>query len=326
MNYFLVSVSNRTNLDLCLKYALAGFTSSISGVWAFCDIAEGDFISFLYGARVYNLYEVVERRALRNASRIGPWPPVTFSMSGRTYYFPFRLSLRPVRYLEEPLVRLEFAYVAENLLLRGGYRKTHFQADQTTLHSVSQMGQLAEPHHLSFALPQHQAVTPRFAFAKGKASPPEVFPFSEVILQGVVRKHLSGTGNLGAFLKACGLHALEAQRLEVLGEKALPEGHVDILVKEATPFGIARKIVVEVKTGRATPKDIAQLLSYRNEIKNECEGAALICKVVSREMVRKATAEDVAVFTFSIRDLDESKCYTFDELLTSLELTKETRI
>ncbi len=38
------------------------------------------------------------------------------------------------------MVRQEFSYVAENLLLRGGYLKTHFQADTITLYNVSEMG------------------------------------------------------------------------------------------------------------------------------------------------------------------------------------------
>lgn len=59
-------------------------------------------------------------------------------------YNYFRLKLKPIRMLEEPLVRTEFAYVAENLLLRGCYSRIHFQAEQTTLQSVSQMGTLWE--------------------------------------------------------------------------------------------------------------------------------------------------------------------------------------
>jgi len=119
--YFLVSVSNRKNLKPCEKYALAGFTNSVNGLWTFLDIDEGDFISFLYGARVYNLYRVLRKEAFKNADKLLPWPPVTFKMSGKTYYFPFRLSLKQERVLNEPMVRPEFAYVAENLLLRGGY-------------------------------------------------------------------------------------------------------------------------------------------------------------------------------------------------------------
>lgn len=51
MSYFLISVSNRKNLELCIKYAMAGFTNSINGAWTFVEINEGDFISFLYGAK-----------------------------------------------------------------------------------------------------------------------------------------------------------------------------------------------------------------------------------------------------------------------------------
>ena len=122
-----------------MKHRLAGFTESTSGLWTFMEIEEGDFVSFLYGARVFHLYRVKAKRAFRNAHRLEPWEPITFR-SGKTYSFPFRLFLSLSRKLEEPMVRVEFAYVAENLLLRGGYRKTHFQADQTTLQAVSQMG------------------------------------------------------------------------------------------------------------------------------------------------------------------------------------------
>ena len=125
-SYFLVSLSNRANLDLCERYSLAGFTNSINGVWIFLDIRDGDFISFLYGAKAHNLYIVEKKEALKSAQNLPPWAPLTFRVSRRTYYFPFRLTLTPVRKLEEPMVRSEFAYVAENLLLRGGYRKTHF--------------------------------------------------------------------------------------------------------------------------------------------------------------------------------------------------------
>jgi len=126
MAYFLISVSNKTNLELCIKYALAGFTNSINGVWTFLELQEGDFLSFLYGAKAFNLYKVENKESIREANKIGPWPSVTFRMSGRTYYFPFRIFLTPIREFTEPMVKQEFAYVAENLLLRGGYRRTHF--------------------------------------------------------------------------------------------------------------------------------------------------------------------------------------------------------
>jgi hypothetical protein len=61
-SYFFVAVSTRENLELCKKYALAGFHSNVNGAWAFSEINEGDFVSFLYGARVYNLYKVLKKR------------------------------------------------------------------------------------------------------------------------------------------------------------------------------------------------------------------------------------------------------------------------
>src|SRR6266478_3843774 len=141
-SYFLISVSTRENLEICIKHALAGFPGGENGAWTFCEIEEGDLVSFLYGARAHNLYRVRKREAIRDAATLGPWEPLTFRETGKTYSFPFRLHLQPIRVFNELLVRAEFAYVAENLLLRGGYSKTHFQADQTTLQAVSQMGKL----------------------------------------------------------------------------------------------------------------------------------------------------------------------------------------
>lgn len=259
MAYFLLSVANRVNLELCIEYALAGFTNSINGLWTFVDIEEGDFVSFLYGARVFNLYRVEKKEALKGADTIGPWPSVTFQMSGKTYYFPFRLRLKPIRDFTESMVRPEFAYVAENLLLRGGYRKTHFQADQTTLQAVSQMGDLYRKPVKSFATDSCGTFTPCIAWKKTPGSPPEIFPFREFLLQSLVRKHLSCKENLQRFFDLSGLGDLHAEDFEVLGEKALSEGYIDILIKDRSPLGRSRKIIVETKLNRVQCNDVDQL-------------------------------------------------------------------
>ncbi|MGC9092312.1 MAG: hypothetical protein ACP5JH_03590 [Bacteroidota bacterium] len=227
MAYYLVSVSNRTNLELCIKFALAGFTNSINGLWTYAEIQEGDFISFLYGAKVFNLYKVEKKETIKGADRIGPWPPVTFRMSGKTYYFPFRLYLKPLREFTEPMVRPEFAYVAENLLLRGGYRKTHFQADQTTLQSVSQMGNLYDKRIERFASDNYETFTPQLTWNRALVSPPEVFYFQEFILQSLIKQWLSQNANLQTLFNLSGLDNLQAKDFEVLSEKALPEGHIE---------------------------------------------------------------------------------------------------
>src|SRR5713101_4105272 len=117
--------------------------------------------------------------AIRDSRDLPPWKNLTFKASGRTYYFPFRLRLKPLRSFNEPLVRAEFSYVAENLLLRGGYRKTHFQADQTTLQSVSQMGTLFEGSLEQLLLPEYSTFEPSFTHDAKHLRIPEVFKFQE---------------------------------------------------------------------------------------------------------------------------------------------------
>jgi len=256
MNYFLISISNRLNLELCIKHGLAGFTNSINGLWTFLEIAENDYISFLYGARVFNLYKVVKKYALKDAEKLPPWPPVTFSMSRRTYYFPFRLNLDPIRKLNETMVRPEFAYVAENLLLRGSYRRTHFQADSVTFYSVSQMGETYKDQIQKLNFNDVETFVPKLCFNKKLLSPPEIFLFQELILQILVRNYLSKNSKLQRVFDYMGYSNHKADDFEILGEKAFPEGHVDLLIKDIHPHGKSRKIIIEIKKGIAKKENI----------------------------------------------------------------------
>jgi hypothetical protein len=135
-SYFLISVSTYENLQICIKHALAGFPSGESGAWTFCEIEEGDLVSFLYGARAHNLYRVTKREALCDAKLLPPWKPLTFRETGKTYFFPFRLHLEPIRVFSELLFRAQFAYAGENILMRGTYTKNHYQNDTNTLKSI----------------------------------------------------------------------------------------------------------------------------------------------------------------------------------------------
>src|SRR5579863_8313975 len=209
-SYFLISVSTRENLELCIKYSLAGFPSGENGAWTFCEIERGDFVSFLYGARVYNLYSVAKREAITGAELLPPWKPLTFRETRKAYSFPFRLHLQPVREFAESLVRTEFSYVGENLLLRGGYRKTHFQADQTTLQSVSEMGTRAEGSVVRLPLPEYSTFTLRFTRTRELLRTPETCRFKEPILQSAIRRHLMCVDNLRMLLAWLNLPADQA--------------------------------------------------------------------------------------------------------------------
>jgi len=317
-SYFLVSVSTRENLELCIKYGLAGFPSGQSGAWTFCEIEVGDFISFLYGARAHNLYRVVAKKALRNADRLPPWPPLTFTSSGKTYYFPFRLQLQPVRKFVEPLVRAEFSYVAENLLLRGGYRKTHFQADQTTLQSVSQMGEPSQDGAENLSLPVHSEFVPRFTRNPKLVNPPEVSRFVEFILQTAIRHHLSDAAELRGLLERHNLAIGQAGSLELIGEKALTQGHVDLLLKPRVPLGSSLRVPMEVKLNKAEKKDLAQLRRYMDEL-GECPGGILVADGFGKNVARDAPSHHVKLVNYHF-DGNMREARTFDEICRGLHL------
>ena len=318
-SYFLISVSTRENLEICIEHALAGFPGGENGAWTFCEIAEGDLVSFLYGARAHNLYRVTKREAIRDAQRIGPWPPLTFRETGRTYYFPFRLGLQPVRAFSESLVRAEFAYVAENLLLRGGYSKTHFQADQTTLQSASQLGERVERQPTVLSLGEYATFEPRFARAKGLANAPEITRFREPILQSAIKQHLMSESNLQKLFAEISFDTIPAAELEVLGEKAIPQGHIDILLKRRVPVGSDPKIPIEVKTKKALPKDLSQLHAYINELRGECPIGMLIANDFHKQVIQSARDFNIRLVRYSL-DGKVGEAPTFEELRQGLSL------
>ena len=323
-NYYLISVSNRTNLDLCIKYAMAGFTNSINGLWTFLDINEGDYISFLYGARVKNLYKVAKKVAYKNAETLPPWPPITFRMSGKTYYFPFRLYLEQERILDEPMIRPEFAYVAENLLLRGGYRKTHFQADTITFYNASNMGEPFNGTKETLNL-EAESFDPKIVFRRNKQKIPEKFYFHELILQALIRRNLQ---KMSVFTKILNHFSIpyEPSEFEILGEKALPEGFVDIFIKLKHPQASNIYLLTEIKTGKAQTKDILQLLSYIQELGGEGKGGILIAKKFSRKILKSAPDNIICVeYLFEDIDLDEEYSYNDLSDMLKLEVAKNGR-
>jgi len=318
-SYFLVSVSTSENLELCIKHGLAGFPSGANGAWTFCEIEEGDFVSFLYGARAHNLYRVTKREAIKGADVLPPWKPLIFKESGKTYSFPFRLQLQPVRTFTEGLVRTEFSYVAENLLLRGGYRKTHFQADQTTLQSVSEMGTATDRPAVDLPMPQYSTFTLRFTRNQKLSNPPEICRFQETILQSAIRRHLLSDGNLARLLMRLSFTDIRADALEVLGEKAFPQGHVDLLLKQRVPLGTALRIPIEVKMNRGQVKDLLQLRGYMDEIGRECPMGILVASDFNKRAATMARNKGIKLIAYKLTsDLKETP--TFDEIYRGLTL------
>ncbi len=294
--------------------------NSYKGAWTFHEIQQDDFVSFLYGARAHNLYRVTRRTTYVDAVSLPPWAPLTFGESGRTYCFPFRLDLEPVRLFTEPLVRAEFAYVAENLLLRAGYAKTHFQADQTTLQSVSQMGEVATGHNTAPLQFTAETCEPRFVFARKDAELPCLIPFDELILQAAIRIGLGDPRRLSDFLSGIKISGLDTTDVEILGEKALSYGHIDLLIKESVPIGRASKVAIEVKLRKASESDVAQIKQYAEELGPECLGAALVAESFQKKAIRAAEANGIRLVKYRL-DLPVGTPSTFDSIVNNLSFS-----
>jgi len=106
--------------------------------------------------------------------------------------------------------------------------------------------------------------------------------------------------------------------MEALGEKALPQGHIDILIKERTPLGSPRIIAVEVKMGQARPEHVEQLWGYKAELGPDCIGGALIVGEVPTKVHQVAQAKGIAIVRYHFDLQDEP--LTFAQLCGALKL------
>ena len=311
--YYFIAVSTRENLEKCKKYAHAGMPNTINGLWAYLEIREGDYVSFLYGAKAHNLYKVVSKEAIADSNFSYPWDPLP--RRGGAVVFPYRLYLEPIRKFEESLAREGFQYIAENLMLRGGYRKTHFQADQTTLQSASQLPEIYSGNPEPLTLPPHKNFVPKFVRGiKGRQH--GIFRLKEIILHALLRQHLSKNDKLGDFLGILGLK-FNPKDFEILTEKALPRGYVDLLVKDANPIGKSRIIVIEVKLNTVLRKDAEKLRAYMEEIGEECVAGVMIAEKIPKRI----SIPNIHLMKYEFKGLDIKTPHTFEELLSVVHVS-----
>ena len=99
----------------------------------------------------------------------------------------------------------------------------------------------------------------------------------------------------------------------MLSEKAFPEGHVDLLVKEATPRGLSKKVVIEVKRRAARNADVVQLVSYREALGSECAGAVQLASAASPKV--REFADDSGVIMRDYKLSFPDKPASFADLL-----------
>jgi RecB family endonuclease NucS len=118
----------------------------------------------------------------------------------------------------------------------------------------------------------------------------------------------------------CGLNSLQAEDFEVLGEKALPEGQIDLLIKDRTPAGYARKIIVEVKLGKVEGRDIVQLRNYIFKAGEECILGILIAGECSKTVRREAESQMIKCFTYRFGKIFTEERYSLEDLRSRFQI------
>lgn len=309
-----MAVSNRFNLELCMRYDIAGFPEGASGVWAFSDIRIGDYLSFLYGATVFNLYRVRDKEAVLEAKKLPPqWKPIV-SRDNRERYFPFRLYLERKKGFQDSIAKEIYRSIAENLLRRGGYGKSYFQTDQFTLGGVERIEDSIAIPTEPLLLPVHKTFEPKFSSRSKGAN---VYPLREDILQASIRHWLAIGEKRQTFLRNLGLDTYSTENLEVVGERALSEGYVDITLQEAI-LRNPKQVIIEIKMGRATRKDYVQLAKYVREIGERCVAGIMIAK--SHAKYSEPQVLNLHSMTYDLRP-PITQAVTFDEIIGRLSLS-----
>jgi RecB family endonuclease NucS len=138
-------------------------------------------------------------------------------------------------------------------------------------------------------------------------------------LQSAIRRHLMFGENLRMLLSSLNFGATQPIDLEVLGEKALAQGHIDLLLKQRVPIGFSLKLPIEVKTAKADQKDLAQLRAYMDELLEECPIGILIAADFNKQVIRHAAGVGVKLVRYGL-NADLKKPATFEEIWHGLAL------
>ncbi len=112
---------------------------------------------------------------------------------------------------------------------------------------------------------------------------------------------------------------MKAESSEVLGEKALTKGLIDLLVKQRTPRGISLKLPIEVKTKRAQPDDVIQIRSYMDESSGEAPIGILVAASFAKKATASAKNHGVSLVQYTLAE-DLRRALTFEEIYQNLSL------
>lgn len=203
---------------------------------------------------------------------------------------------------------------------RGGYKKTHFQADETTLNYVSKIGKTKNKIYDQKWI--KQSIIPKITFNKNNIDPPYVCLFDELILQVLIKEYI-GNNSGNVFNKILNYFNINENYydFEVLSEKAISSGYIDLLIKRRHPIGKDHKIIIEVKKNKSRKKDIEQLTKYMEELE-DCVGGILVANNFTKTCFKQISKTDkkILFIKYDFKNLDKTKDYVFQDLFNMLNL------
>lgn len=289
--YFIVVLSTQRNLNLCRQNSIAGFPETDNGQWAFLDINIGDYISFYFNGRVYDLYEVTEKQVpnrwrnklAKGNEHLDPetltngekWDSI--KTNENFIYFPFRLKLNKIvetHYDSNIVFKSGFERLGINLVPRVSLKKTHFQL---SIKDIKKYFNKEVPIKESdFDIKSFILCKKRSQYRTNQNN---TFDFENFIIDEITHKEIY----LQAFLKKI----LESQiskinlveyceNYEFLSEQTTDGGESDIVVlcksKEELEFYIELKNTLMIKKDKLTKKAqeaIGQVKRYHNILNKE---------------------------------------------------------
>lgn len=269
--YFIVILSNKDNLDKCIKCKVAGFPETKSGMWAYLDINKGDYVSFYYNGKIINLYKVIdkfipkayaigaseERKSPKEESRkevidknsqhdydpvpledcAEKWNAIKIKKNGRnplTIRFPYRFNLELVASGEKVIFDKTVQMFGLNLIPRGGLQKSHVQLPLSVASKIFDCKispYITEKRCLSFD--DFEALSKRWnVFYKKSIN----IIKDEFFLQVLIKRIL-------IFFPGLCFTFNNKQEFEILSEQAVEGGEVDLVIR----YSEEDKVFIEVK-------------------------------------------------------------------------------
>ena len=240
--YFIVILSSEENLQKCINNNIAGFPKTDNGRWAYLDINKGDYISFYYNGRIFNLYQVnkkfipdeFKKKEMGNEE----YDPVALSDNKKerwraiitkkgNIYFPYRLSLSleaKTEFNTSLIFKNGFERFGINLVPRVSLKKSHFQLSVNDIEKI--FNRNVSPNQYEFTWMDFKEVTEIRSDSKSIVSIADITT-KEIFLQSLLKRILESS--VDKYSKIFHLNSGEGY-IEFFSEQTVYGGEADIVI------------------------------------------------------------------------------------------------